>query len=1127
MKKIKIICEGWRNGSGFTYCSTLDWIDYNDGDNLEEIVKEYAGDTFTEDEIKDDLAKGKDCKLTGILYDCDEDGEVIDEDEKLASSSVWESDFKRPEPKKKLNQEERKHYRIFPGDLKKENNMETEIKAPQTHSEIIAAARTEARRLAMETGEPHVTIEHSENTAFNAGDVLPLYEADKKLAALDAAHEGAGYDKTTLSIDFVMKDRPASYDGCRFDIGDEGAGLVAHVQELSEFYTSKEWLRRSNKNINDEEYLAHRAAFEHILNDVVPYFKQHVELSELLEKAKNSDMTAQEQADVKTYVTKERTNLNLTAKPEAFEPGPSEIYEKHKKEMAADASASQQPQAQEVNYRDRIKNIRDEMVQTIINYIEKDPSKWESGWNSIVSGAQINGKTEKAYRGFNSLYLMVIAMEHGYSDPRWVTFNQAKELGASVKKGEKSVPVVFFELYDKLTKKAFENKTVKGMTEEEKTAYLKENVYAVLKYSSVFNAAQCQNFPELNLDAYKMSEEERSNQNEMIETIIANSAAPITYDGGNRAYYSPGTDSIHLPVIEAFNSMQDYYATALHEIAHSTGHESRLNRFSTANDVDSYAREELRAELACVFMQVEHGIKLEGKHIENHAAYLKSWLDETKNDSSVFFKAASDAQKIADYVSENYLQSVKVAEDENTKETDQQKATQNLSESVKEWMGEHKEKNVQNATPQHMPQITASEANVQVQTPPRKWLSIELPEGAIGKQYGNNTLIRMPEGEYGHYALFVPTKLILEKDGKKQLRVASDYVYRLNNDGKQVELTGQELSDSFAGVQIGKQYKRVAPSRHNAAVFEQLEKNVPLEMRSLPNWCVYKTRWNDEKGKKEKFVLSALDGHWAKANEPARWTDFETAMKYARENNCAGLSFALDAKAGITCIDLDKSIDENGHYNELAAKLTNAIKGTYIEQSTSGNGMHIFLKDDVLKNGKYKSTATTAGGELEVYDSVHIISMTGDMLSETNSLGKCPAATAAYLRETLGEKPQISERPQNNVRNGYQAGSDREVVERIRRSKVGAEFDALSSGEGISGDRSKDDMRMANILAFFTDGDASQMLRIFKDSAIYRADKPDSYYIHSIDKAIDTLVARPKYGVTAGAGRTKSSGAEH
>ncbi len=301
------------------------------------------------------------------------------------------------------------------------------------------------------------------------------------------------------------------------------------------------------------------------------------------------------------------------------------------------------------------------MAQTMLDYIEQNPQDWQKGWNNLTS--PINGKTNTSYRGFNALYLALVGMSRGYDDPRWVTFNQAKDLGASIKRGEKSSPVLFFEFYDRLTKKAYDSRTTKDMTDEDRAAYEKENVYAVLKYSSVFNASQCVNFPERDLESLKMSEEDRANQNELIETIIANSAASVNYDGGNRAFYRPSTDSIHLPAIEAFNSMQDYYATALHEIAHSTGHASRLHRDLTGDHGSpNYAIEELRAELACVYMQIEQGIQLDGKHIENHAAYLSSWLGAVKNDKSIFFKAASDAQKIADYVLAHYVQSVEVKE---------------------------------------------------------------------------------------------------------------------------------------------------------------------------------------------------------------------------------------------------------------------------------------------------------------------------------------------------------------------------------------------------------------------------------------------------------------------------------
>ena len=345
----------------------------------------------------------------------------------------------------------------------------------------------------------------------------------------------------------------------------------------------------------------------------------------------------------------------------------TENTEKKRETMKPDTSNTAQ------SARERVQQVRDEMVKTLLEHIEKNPTDWQAGWNKIAAGAPYNGKTNAAYRGLNSLYLAVIGMQRGYKDARWVTFNQAKELGASVKKGEKSSPVVFFEFYDRATKKAFDNRTVKDMTDEEKAAYVKENVYAVLKYTSVFNVEQCHNFPERKEIA--MSEEERAKQNVKIETIIANSGAPVLFDGGSRAYYSLGTDSIHLPKIEAFDSMQDYYATALHEIAHSTGHESRLNReLGGGFGSESYAKEELRAELACVFMQMENGIQLNGKHITNHAAYLNSWLEAAKRDTSVFFKAAADAQRIADYVADNYMQgsNVKSSVEENSAQSSEE-----------------------------------------------------------------------------------------------------------------------------------------------------------------------------------------------------------------------------------------------------------------------------------------------------------------------------------------------------------------------------------------------------------------------------------------------------------------------
>lgn len=1006
---------------------------------------------------------------------------------------------------------------------------------------------------------------------------------------------------------------------------------------------------------------------------------------------------------------------------------------------------------------ERVQQVREEMIKTLLAHIEHNPTEWQSGWNSIAAGAPYNGKTNTAYRGLNALYLACIGAARGYKDTRWVTFNQAKDLGASVKRGEKSVPVIFYENYDRKTKKAFSGDSVKDMTDEEKAAYVKENVYAVLKYSSVFNAEQCHNFPE-RIET-TMSDEERVNQNIKIETIIARSAAPIFYDGGNRAFYSPGEDKIHLPIISAFDTMQDYYATALHEIAHSTGHESRLKRdLSGGFGSVEYAKEELRAELSCVFLQMETGIRLDGKHIENHAAYLNSWLKAAKEDSSVFFKAAADAQKIADYVTSNYLSAENISQssDVNSREipdpmteylrtnietqgkaiaeppylrktkygspvsdiietdgghhiaiinnTEQQedaspdgypagyivahdynpgtgefltaaygftsheearqylneeygvsvqnvrtdeneheeitltgeefsslqrgfkildnvKAYEKYSGSESEIMREYSHIKRQNpdkiifrragdfyevlgddavalskeldltltgrdiggervnmvGIPYHAisnyarelidkgykvalyedeflrdmslrdvrpndeqyRQIMRSEhpkdfanedpftaallddaekktdkaplsleedKNAMPESAPeqkREWLTIDLPDDAVVGDYGNNVMVRMPKGEFSYYSFYVPSKFIKEADGKKQLTVSSNYNFRIHNDGRQVELTGRELADAFEGKHIDKTYKRVAPSRKYAKVLEDINKNVPAALKDIPTWCCYRTRWNEEKGKKEKFLISAVDGKWASSKEPERWVTFDKAMKYARENNCEGLSVLLDKQYGITCIDLDKCIldREKGTLNERASKLVEELSGTYIERSASGNGLHIFVKDDILRSGRYNMVSSDKEkGDLEVYDDKRIMSVTGDIYSDSHELTRANSAATLYLRQELGEKKSIKATERPHTPTSHADMNDNELISWIRSTSVAAKFNDLYSGRGSSGNRSDDDAKLAHMLLYFNGGDKEQAFRIMRESGLYRPDKPDSYYHNTIAK---------------------------
>ena len=113
-----------------------------------------------------------------------------------------------------------------------------------------------------------------------------------------------------------------------------------------------------------------------------------------------------------------------------------------------------------MDYKEKIEEKRKKVVDTLISFIEQDPTQWEAGWYRAPSGSPMNGKTQKNYKGLNAFYLYVIAAMKGYRDPRWLTFNQVKELGGNVRNGEKSSEVFFWTWYDKKTKKPFEAKTL-------------------------------------------------------------------------------------------------------------------------------------------------------------------------------------------------------------------------------------------------------------------------------------------------------------------------------------------------------------------------------------------------------------------------------------------------------------------------------------------------------------------------------------------------------------------------------------------------------------------------------------------------------------------------------------------
>ena len=279
---------------------------------------------------------------------------------------------------------------------------------------------------------------------------------------------------------------------------------------------------------------------------------------------------------------------------------------------------------------------------------------WKQGWRT--RGAPENAVTGKKYRGVNNLYLFLVAMERGYSDNRWLTFNQMKARDWSFKTDAEGkslgknagVSVEFFDLWDRDTHEKFDRSVLDGMSADERQAYMDENVYPIRRYYTVFNADLIDGIPEKEVSA--LDESAKSERAERMLAYWNEHESKIVY-GGSQAYYSKMSDEIHLPVREDFYDMQEFYSTALHEMGHSTGHETRLNRPLNADrNSEEYAMEELRAEIASVFMEQDFGIDVDENAVRNSGAYVGSWKSAIKSDPNALFTAIADADKIAKYV---------------------------------------------------------------------------------------------------------------------------------------------------------------------------------------------------------------------------------------------------------------------------------------------------------------------------------------------------------------------------------------------------------------------------------------------------------------------------------------------
>lgn len=275
------------------------------------------------------------------------------------------------------------------------------------------------------------------------------------------------------------------------------------------------------------------------------------------------------------------------------------------------------------------------VTDRIIALLESGVVPWQKPWSA--ARAPKNLASGKNYRGVN-VWMLGCA---GFTSPYFVSYKQAQDLGGQVRKGEKSQIAVFWKMLDK--------KGEDGAQPGEVSS--KDRQVPMLRYYHVFNVTQCDGLeypaPEIRLpDFNPIAEAER----------LANAfpLPPQLTSNEQRAFYSRSEDRVNMPDKRTFETEEAYYGTLFHELTHATGHESRIGRLQDSKSgfrSTSYAKEELIAEMGASFMSALAGI--EGRTIDNSAAYINSWLGRLKDDRKLVVTAAAAAQKAVDYMTGN------------------------------------------------------------------------------------------------------------------------------------------------------------------------------------------------------------------------------------------------------------------------------------------------------------------------------------------------------------------------------------------------------------------------------------------------------------------------------------------
>jgi antirestriction protein ArdC len=277
---------------------------------------------------------------------------------------------------------------------------------------------------------------------------------------------------------------------------------------------------------------------------------------------------------------------------------------------------------------DERRDIHAEITAKIIADLEAGTVPWLKPWETGArfSGMPRNAVSKRRYSGINVVLLWMTAQDRGYVSSEWLTFKQAKELGGSVKAGEKGTTVVFYKQL------SFAEKTESGDVENRSVM--------MAKAYTVFNVEQCDGLKLKEAPAPVVCEATPEGLDAAYMLAVKRTGATIEHHGAE-AYYAPARDIVVMPPVALFKDCAGYQATLAHELVHWTGHKSRLDRFDGVPNKIDYAFEELVAELGAAYTCAEFNIRGELRH----AGYIKSWIAHLKQDKRAILRAASRASR--------------------------------------------------------------------------------------------------------------------------------------------------------------------------------------------------------------------------------------------------------------------------------------------------------------------------------------------------------------------------------------------------------------------------------------------------------------------------------------------------